>query len=371
LDARASLEHLERALDHLSLAVELAPGTALYELGLAFVLDTGAHLSAQVDSTPVWRSAAIQPSPELQREIATNIAVLGDPSAAVRLSAEGRLVEQLDAAVPLLNERRADSDALRQAAIARLLARAWREAAIRGYRRAHALTIDTDLEDGWIANAPGFFDALISVEAGRGYSRLVRDRGPKDDDELKHVESVEAALAELAKPEHQDYMVTPLLVPDASDATLDTLFDGASACFDLGGIGEQQRWPWPRESASFLVWDPECTGSITSGRQLFGSATWWMFFEDGYAALDALDADRDGWLTGAELEGLALWCDVDRDGVSDPGEVESLAARRIAALAARADGFDGISPMRSRGAALADGGELPTFDWIAAPVPDP
>ena len=71
---------------------------------------------------------------------------------------------------------------------------------------------------------------------------------------------------------------------------------------------------------------------------------------------------------GAELEGLALWRDSDRDGVSDAGEVVPVAQRCILALATRADGVEGPSPTCARGALLADGTMRPMFDWVAAPV---
>jgi hypothetical protein len=91
--------------------------------------------------------------------------------------------------------------------------------------------------------------------------------------------------------------------------------------FDLDGTGRPQTYPWLRPDAAFLVWDPQHTGRITSGRQLFGNVTWWMFWNDGYQAMAALDDNHDGWLTGCELAGLALWFDVNQNGVSDPGEV--------------------------------------------------
>ena len=94
-----------------------------------------------------------------------------------------------------------------------------------------------------------------------------------------------------------------------------------------------------------------------------------MFFEDGYSALDALDDNDDGWLAGAELEGLALWRDANRNGVSDAGEVETLAARGVVALATSADGLDGISLKRSNGVVLRDARTLPTFDWVTSPTP--
>jgi tetratricopeptide (TPR) repeat protein len=39
--------------------------------------------------------------------------------------------------------------------------------------------------------------------------------------------------------------------------------------------------------------------------RLFGTVTWWMFWNDGDHALDALDDERDGRLRGAELHGPA------------------------------------------------------------------
>ena len=46
-----------------------------------------------------------------------------------------------------------------------------------------------------------------------------------------------------------------------------------------------------------------------------------MFFENGYQALAALDDDGDGYLTGKELEGLAVWRDKNGNGICDAGEV--------------------------------------------------
>ena len=51
------------------------------------------------------------------------------------------------------------------------------------------------------------------------------------------------------------------------------------------------------------------------GLQLFGSVTWWLFWEDGYAPLAALDDNHDGRLEGAELKGIAIWFDRNGNGV--------------------------------------------------------
>ena len=48
---------------------------------------------------------------------------------------------------------------------------------------------------------------------------------------------------------------------------------------------------------------------------MFGSVTWWLFFSDGYRALDTLDDNRDGRLTGSELSGIAVWFDRNTEEV--------------------------------------------------------
>jgi len=63
--------------------------------------------------------------------------------------------------------------------------------------------------------------------------------------------------------------------------------------FESGGDGVARSWPWVRADTALLVWDPRGAGRIDSGRQLFGSATWWLLWPSGYRALEALDDDGD------------------------------------------------------------------------------
>ena len=109
------------------------------------------------------------------------------------------------------------------------------------------------------------------------------------------------------------------------------------------------------EKAPLLVYDPTHTGKVTSAKQLFGSYTfggkttktgYYQSDEarspwgDGYEALALLDTNHDGKLGGKELEPLALWFDKNRDGVSQPGEVESLSVLGVVALYYKPDGTD-------------------------------
>jgi len=140
--------------------------------------------------------------------------------------------------------------------------------------------------------------------------------------------------------------------------------------FDLDGDGIVERRPWVKPTAGLLVWDANSDGKITSGRELFGSVTWWLFFTNGYRAMDLLDDNRDGLLAAGELKGIAVWFDRDSDGRSDGGEIVSLDSLGIAAIATRPTGRDGQSPMHDAGIRLKDGRTLPSYDWIAPAVPN-
>ena len=138
--------------------------------------------------------------------------------------------------------------------------------------------------------------------------------------------------------------------------------------FDLDGDGAAERWPWLQPTTALLVWDPAGKGKITSGRQLFGSATWWMLFNDGYQALASLDDTGDGLITDGELDGIAAWFDKDSDGVSDEGEVVSLGQLGIRALSVNSDGSDKGMLTCSNGVMLEDGTTLPSYDWVTTPA---
>jgi hypothetical protein len=99
-----------------------------------------------------------------------------------------------------------------------------------------------------------------------------------------------------------------------------------------------------------LVYDPEKSKKVTNAHQLFGQ---WSLgggrlaslgsegmpagaaappWAHGYEALATMDLNGDGQVSGEELEPLALWFDENRDGVSQDGEVRSLASASITAL---------------------------------------
>jgi hypothetical protein len=248
----------------------------------------------------------------------------------------------------------------------RASAKLWLKSALRAYRRAYSLDIARDLKaEGLWAMAA---DYCVSCEAGDGVVRLLWRRNLTAA-EKKEVAGIERSLKIL---EEKPRWMSPIIFPLSGSASLEDLLAGDRVvAFDLAGSGRRHRWPWVGSNTGILVWDPERTGRIVSGRQLFGWVTWAAFWKDGYQPLAALDDDRDGWLSGKELEGLAVWSDANGNGVSDPGEVRPLAVMGIARVAVQASGRTRGTLCNVKGLQLLDGTFLPTYDWTPAAIAEP
>ncbi len=241
----------------------------------------------------------------------------------------------------------------------------WKEEALGAYRKAYAAGVEADLK----LESIGPLERTMSVEAARGIVRLLGELrgGAPSDAEKEEIAKVEKTSKEIEGKEH---WITPVVFPlDDEVEALGGLLGAPPVRFDLDGLGNAGLWPWVGPRTGILVWDPKVKGEITSGRQLFGSITWWVLWRDGYEPLMLLDDDGDGWLSGGELTGISVWSDADGDGVSDPGEVVPVAAAGIERLAAHATGLrDGV-PSHDSGIRLLDGRIRPTWDWTPFSLP--
>ena len=236
------------------------------------------------------------------------------------------------------------------------------EAALEDYRLAYDRSSKKELEMKYYA--PGY--EAVSQEAAERVVAIqqqrLKDGKVKAKDAEAEIGRMEKGLATLRR---MPRAITPVIFSFREGARLQELVDpGARVTFDLDGFGGAE-WSWLKPSTGILVWDPEHTGMIRSGLQLFGSVTWWMFWRDGFAALSALDDNHDGWLSGAELAGVAVWVDRNQNGRSEPGEVISLASAGIVRICARGS-LDGDGVLgNARGIEFFDGRLTPAYDWIA------
>jgi hypothetical protein len=226
------------------------------------------------------------------------------------------------------------------------------------------------IADGWKVEAgmtsagPGFH-ALTSEAAGYLLPHLDTKT---DAAEIADLRRKTARLIALPRA------ITPIVIPLDDDASSEEIVEtSANVVFDLDGSGRRQAWQWISPRAGWLVYDHDGSGRIDTALQMFGSVTFWLFWQNGYQALSTLDDNGDGELAGAELRRLALWVDADSDGVSDTGEVRPLAAHGIVALSCRftqshrAD----LAAMSERGVRLRDGRVRPSFDVVLSPSNPP
>ena len=230
------------------------------------------------------------------------------------------------------------------------------------YFVAYQLAIDKDLS---LTSLPvSGLDGIISHEAGSAYVRLWEAEGQIPAELQDRIAGVKGNLKTLeALPWGA---ITPIVFSmEAKSSLADLLTPEKSVRFDLDGDGVVEQRPWVKPTTGLLAWDADRDGRITSGRELFGSVTWWLFFANGYRAMDMLDDNRDGLLTAGELRGICVWFDRDGDGQSDDGEVVPVESLDVAAISTRPTGHDGQSPMHNAGIRFKDGHTVPTYDWIA------
>ena len=356
------LGHLVQAIRSLRRALELDPENGAFHLTLAYVLERGAHLADQVDNRQLFGSGDIHETPVPDR-----ILDLGRPESAEAAYAELVEPKRLASAFFQLDRLRASPEARLQRSVARLLERRWMDQAVEHYRQAFERCVDVDRE----MKGAHDFTGIVGLEAGEAYLRLTKDERERFPEPEGFRERLDQGLFRLRRIPFLG-AITPIVLAVDRCRTLDELVaPDHTVLFDLDGDLVEEPWPWLRPDAGWLVWDPKHTGRITSGRQLFGSASGWFLFPDGYRVLDALDDDGSGELCGAELTGIAVWFDRDSDGVSDGGEVVPVEALGIVALATEATERVGSSLGNPCGLELADGRVLPTYDWVLAPAPSP
>jgi hypothetical protein len=184
----------------------------------------------------------------------------------------------------------------------------------------------------------------------------------KDQDEIIELTARADKLKKLPRP------MTPLAIPLTTTLAADEVADGkASVSFDADGSGLEKRWTWIHQDAGWLVYDRTGSGQITSALQLFGSVTFWMFWDNGFEALASLDNNADGQISGAEMAGLAIWQDKNGNGRSEPGEVRPLAAWGITSLSCQHDTHHlpkGVCAVSPRGVTFHDGTTRGVFDVV-------
>ena len=221
--------------------------------------------------------------------------------------------------------------------------------ALKQYRTVFEAAMARDVDP----NGP-HFGISLTEETGR-YLLPLLDKS-KDAGEIAEVQAGMDAARKFPRA------ITPVLIPLERGLGFEELVNRhARVPFDLDGTGLLRRWQWTSRKAGWLVY-LDRRPAVTSGLQMLGGSTFWIFWKDGYEAMAALDADDDGWLRGRELRVLKVWCD-DGDGVCRPGEVRSLDSLGIEALAVQGRSF-AHGAWSPQGVRYRDGFVGPSYDWM-------
>jgi hypothetical protein len=133
---------------------------------------------------------------------------------------------------------------------------------------------------------------------------------------------------------------TPIIL-DLNGDGVKTLSINSGVKFDLFATGKAVNTGWVSSGDGLLVLDRNHDGQINDGSELFGSATKLANGQtspDGYTALRELDANHDGVIDSkdAAYNDLKLWVDSNSDGVTEAGELKSLASLNVASISVNA-----------------------------------
>jgi hypothetical protein len=127
------------------------------------------------------------------------------------------------------------------------------------------------------------------------------------------------------------------LVLDLDGDGVETLGLDSGVMFDFDGDGVQTATGWIKGDDGFLVMDIDGTGSIDTGRELFGVDTVkrdGTKARNGFDALADLDSNADGVFDAQDemYSRVKVWQDVNHDGVAQVDELKTLAEHHIAAI---------------------------------------
>jgi Ca2+-binding RTX toxin-like protein len=121
----------------------------------------------------------------------------------------------------------------------------------------------------------------------------------------------------------------PLVLDLDGDGIELSALDASSVHFDYDSDGFAERTGWVASDDGILVFDGNNNGTVDGIGELFGSAT-----QDGFAVLEAHDSNQDGVIDSSDVDfaKLSVWRDLNQNGASDPGELQSLTAAGITSI---------------------------------------
>jgi hypothetical protein len=131
-------------------------------------------------------------------------------------------------------------------------------------------------------------------------------------------------------------MLSPLVL-DLNDDHSMSVADSPQHLFQINPSAPSMLQGWVSKDDAFLIRDLNANHMIDNGTELLGMGTLLpsgQVAQDGFQALQSLDANQDGVINSLDqaFSELGLWQDANGNGVTDVGELTSLAHHNIVQL---------------------------------------
>ncbi|SEI16964.1 T1SS-143 domain-containing protein/type I secretion C-terminal target domain (VC_A0849 subclass) [Rhizobium tibeticum] len=107
-----------------------------------------------------------------------------------------------------------------------------------------------------------------------------------------------------------------------------------SVQFDINADGHKDQIAWTAGTDGILALDVDGNGKIDNGSEIFSPHFAGGSYVDGLAALSTLDSNHDGKIDAADeaFSKLTVWQDLNHNGITDSGELSSLADHSISSI---------------------------------------
>ena len=130
---------------------------------------------------------------------------------------------------------------------------------------------------------------------------------------------------------------SPIVLDLDGDGVIRTVGLSSGVNFDHAADGFAERTGWVAPGDGLLVWDRNASGTIDSGRELFGSETLLpngMKAINGFEALKAFDVNGDGVIDANDpvFAQLRVWVDADTNARTGEGELLTLEEARVKSI---------------------------------------
>ncbi|MGV2099755.1 VCBS domain-containing protein [Rhizobium sp. 21-4511-3d] len=155
--------------------------------------------------------------------------------------------------------------------------------------------------------------------------------------------------------------IDPIILDlDHNGVALTSLDQGVQ--FDINADGHKDQIAWTAGSDGILALDVDGNGKIDNGSEIFSPHFAGGNYATGLAALATLDSNHDGKIDAADeaFSKLTVWQDLNHNGVTDAGELSSLADQHITSIsldaAASNTSINGQTILSEGSYQTADGG---------------